>query len=78
MKRVFFSSRSIIELLKGLLKVLTLGGVAFYVIQDNLELIMEVVLMPFDKVPETMADIGFEILTKVGGLFIVIAVGDMM
>ena len=77
-KRVFFSSRSIIELLKGFLKILALGSVAFYVIQDKLEYIMEVVLMPFDKLSETMADVGFEILVKVGSLFVAIAFGDFL
>jgi len=73
---VFFSSRSIIELLKGSIKVLVLGGVAFYVIYTNLDDIMEVVLQPFDSVAEKMSDLAFEILTKVGGLFVLIAVGD--
>jgi flagellar biosynthetic protein FlhB len=76
MKRIFFSVHSIIELLKGSLKILVLGGVAFFVIRENLERIISVVELPFINVAQTMADIGFEILTKVGGLYLVIAAGD--
>ena len=45
-------------------------------IYTNLDDIMEVVLQPFDSVAEKMSDLAFEILTKVGGLFVLIAVGD--
>jgi flagellar biosynthetic protein FlhB len=78
MKRVFFSSRSVVELLKGFLKISVLGGIAFSVIRSHLDDIMGVVLLPFDKVAGLMSDISFEIITKVGGLFVVIAVGDFM
>ena len=76
MKRVLFSSRSVIELLKGSIKILILGGIAFSVIKNRFEEILEVILMPFNKLAETMGDIGFEILTKVGGLFLIIAFAD--
>lgn len=39
---------------------------------------MDVVQMPFDEFTNTMSDVGFEILTKVGGLFIIIAFGDFL
>lgn len=75
-KRVFFSTRSIFELIKGSAKMLVLGGVAFFVIKNNLEKIISVVEMPFVNIAKTMADIGYEILTKVAGLYIIIAAGD--
>jgi flagellar biosynthetic protein FlhB len=76
LKRVFFSTRSIFELAKGSAKILVLGGVAFFVIKSNLERIIGVVELPFIKVAQTMADVGFEIITKVGGLYILIAATD--
>lgn len=76
LKRVFFSSHSIVELIKGSLKLLLLGGVAYSVIADNLDRIIGVAELPFVNLAETMADVGFEILTKVGGLFILIAAAD--
>ena len=76
LKRIFFSSHSIIELLKGSAKILFLGGIAVSIIHKNMERIIGVVELPFINVAETMADIGFEIITKVGGLFILIAVAD--
>lgn len=78
LKRVFFSSHSLVELLKGSLKILVLGGIAVSVIYGNIERIVDVVELPFVKVAETMADVGFEIITKVGGLFILIAFGDFL
>ena len=77
-KRVFFSTRSLFELAKGCAKILVLGSVAFYVIKTNLDRIIDVVELPFIKVAETMADVGFELLTKVGGLYIFIALGDFL
>jgi len=76
LKRVFFSTRSLFELAKGSAKILVLGGVAFFVIKKNLEKMIGVVELPFIKVAQTMADVGFEILTKVGGLYILIATAD--
>jgi flagellar biosynthetic protein FlhB len=76
LKRIFFSSNSIIELLKGFAKIAALGGVAYYVIHSNLDKIIGIVEMPFTQVTQTMSDIGFEILTKVGAVYIIIAASD--
>ena len=77
-KRTFFSSRSLVELLKSFLKVGVLGGVAYYVITDNLKKIIGVAELPFINVVETMADVAFEIIVKIGGLFVLIATGDFI
>ena len=76
LKRVFFSSRSFVELLKGIAKILVLGGMAVGVIWGNLERIIDVVELPFIDVAGTMADVAFEVLVKVGAIYIFIAAGD--
>jgi flagellar biosynthetic protein FlhB len=77
-KRIFFSSRSFVELLKGFMKVLLLGGVAYSVIAGNLEKIVEIVELPIGNVTSTMADVAFEILVKVCGIYVIIATGDFI
>jgi flagellar biosynthetic protein FlhB len=77
-KRTFFSARSLVELLKSFLKVAVLGGVAYYVINNNLDRIVRVSELPFDKVVATMSDLAFELLVKVSSLFIIIATGDFI
>ena len=78
LKRVFFSGRSLVELIKSFLKIAVLGGVAYYVITDNLDKIIGVAELPFINVVETMSDIAFKIIVKVGGLFVVIAAADFI
>ena len=77
-KRTFFSSRSLVELFKSFLKVAVLGGIAYYVITDKLDKIIDSAELPFLNVIDTMADVAFEIITKVGGLFAIIATGDFI
>ena len=78
LKRVFFSARSLVELFKSFIKVSVLGGVAYYVITSNLDNIIGVAELPFTKVVETMSDVAFELIVKIGGLFIFIAAADMI
>ncbi|MCL2039135.1 MAG: flagellar biosynthesis protein FlhB [Bacteroidetes bacterium] len=77
-KRTFFSSRSLVELLKSFLKVVVLGGVAYSVISGNLDKIVGSADLPFISVVEAMADVAFELIIKVGGLFIFIAAADFI
>ncbi len=77
-KRTFFSSRSMVELLKSFLKVAVLGGVAYNVISSNLDKIVGSAELPFINVVEAMADVAFELVLKVGGLFIFIAAADFI
>ena len=77
-KRTFFSSRSLVELLKSFLKVSVLGGVAYSVISGNLDKIIGSAELPFINVVEAMADVAFELVLKIGGLFIFIAAADFI
>jgi len=78
LKRIFFSSRSIVELIKGFLKIAVLGGIAYSVIVSNLDNIIGSAELPFIKVEEMMSDVAFELIVKIGSLFIFIAAADFI
>ncbi|MDR0927851.1 MAG: flagellar biosynthesis protein FlhB [Ignavibacteria bacterium] len=78
LKRVFASVHSIVELIKGSLKILALGGIALSIIRSNLDRLVSIVELPFINVATTMADVAFQILTRVGAVYILIAAADFI
>ncbi len=78
LKRIFFSPHSLIELIKGFAKLAVLGGIAYLVISSHLDEIASMSTKSFFDIPEVMSSIAFEIILKVGGLYVVIAVSDFL
>ncbi|MGI6369191.1 MAG: flagellar biosynthesis protein FlhB [Ignavibacteria bacterium] len=78
LKRVFFSAHSVVELIKGILKILLLGGVSFFVIKSHIDEISTISEKPFFEVTNLMTSMALEIILKVAGLYIVIAVADFI
>jgi len=76
MKRIFFSKNSLFELAKNLMKVLILGLVVWSVLYNLDELLLSLMERPFGEVGRVMADIAFELLWKVGLVYISIAAAD--
>lgn len=75
LKRMF-SMRSIVELLKGVFKILIVGTVGYMVIRKHLD---EYWLLSFSSIGETMTYLGsmlLELSIKIGLVLIVIAIAD--
>lgn len=76
MKRMFFSKNSLFELAKNLMKVVILGLVVWSVLYNKDVLLLSLIERPFSEVGRVMADIAFELLWKVGLVYISIAAAD--
>lgn len=76
LKKIFFSSRSFFELGKSIAKILVLGFVAYTVLDDNAIFTLSLVQMSFYEIAEHMARVTFELMIKVGLVYILIAVVD--
>lgn len=76
LKRIFFSKNSFVELIKSLLKVLVLGLVVFFVLRGKDDEIIGLLNRPFSDIGTFMAELSFELVWKVGVVYILIAFGD--
>ncbi|HRP01305.1 MAG TPA: flagellar biosynthesis protein FlhB [Candidatus Kapabacteria bacterium] len=76
MKRLFLSKNSLFELAKNLLKVIILGLVVWSVLYDKDVMLLSLMERPFFEVGRFMTDIAFEMLWKVGIVYIAIALAD--
>jgi len=76
LKRMLFSSRSMVELLKSLMKLIILGSVVYTVLMkysDEAILLME---RPINEIGAFIGKVSLELILKVGALYILIAAGD--
>ncbi|MDQ1266669.1 MAG: Flagellar biosynthetic protein FlhB, partial [Bacteroidota bacterium] len=76
LKKIFFSSRSIFELVKSFLKLGLIGLVVYWVLARRSEETIGLIERPFSDIASFIVDISFELVWKVGVVFIVIAVSD--
>lgn len=76
LRRIFFSGRSIFELVKSLIKVFLLGLVVYWVLSSRSEEAIKLMEMPFSDIAVFMVSVSFELLYKVAGFYIFIAVID--
>lgn len=76
MKRLFFSKNSMFELVKNLMKVVILGLVVWSVLYNKDEQLLSLIERPFADVGKMMADIAYELVWKVGLVYIAIALSD--
>ena len=75
-KKLFFSSRSIFELIKSVIKVAILGMLAYSVLSNYSMDVFSLVERPFADIGILIGTASFELFWKVGGVFTFIAVGD--
>jgi flagellar biosynthetic protein FlhB len=75
-KRIFFSGRSIFELLKNIVKLILMGSIVYQVIKLRADEAIKMVEMPYLEIGKYMASISLELITKIGVVYIVIAVSD--
>ncbi len=76
LKKVFFSSKSIFELIKNIFKILILGTVVYWVLSDKWEETIGMLERPFVDIGVFMVDLSMELVLKMGLVYIVIAVSD--
>lgn len=75
-KRIFFSSRSLFELIKSLCKVALLGLIAYNVLSKKADEVFSLVQRPFMDYGIFIANAAFELFYKVGLVYALIAAGD--
>ncbi len=76
LKRIFFSARSMVELLKSILKMFIIGIVIYIVIKKHLDSLVTLAGLPYQQLGTTIAAIGYELIWKVGLAYAFIAGGD--
>ncbi len=76
LKNILFSSRTVAELVKSVLKMVIIGFVMYTVLADEMETIVSVMTMPFKAIGPYMAELSFELTWKVAVVYIVIAMAD--
>jgi flagellar biosynthetic protein FlhB len=75
-KKLFFSTQSWVELLKGILKMAVLGLVAFQVLNSKTDRVLDLMARPIQELGSFIFETAFELVFKMGGVFIAIAAGD--
>lgn len=78
LQRIFFSKSAYFELLKGLLKLLVFGGVVYQVLQSKVDIVFSLLQMPFTSMAAFMASTGFELVMKVGIVYALVGVADVV
>lgn len=76
LKKIFFSSNSIFELAKGIAKILILGTVAYTVLSNKETEIIALIERPFADTATFLFATSFELIWKMGLVYIFIAVAD--
>lgn len=76
LKKIFFSSRSIFELVKNFAKIGFLGAIIISTLYGNIEDVLSMVEKPYMEIGTLMSGLALEILLKMGTVYILIAVSD--
>lgn len=75
-KRIFFTAKSYIDVLKNIGKVLLLLAVLYNVLADKIDTVAMIMQMPFRDLAAFMAQTGFEMVLHVGAVYMAIAAFD--
>ncbi len=76
LRRLFFSRRTVVELLKSFFKMGIIMGVMYWVLAGQIEQFVLLPSLPLPAITKFMFDIAFELTYKVGIAYILIAAGD--
>lgn len=76
LKKIFFSSQSLFELVKSIAKILVIGVVVWTVLRNEDEEVIGLIDRPFMDIGTYMARLSFELVWKVGLTYIAIAIAD--
>ncbi len=76
LKRIFFSGRAYFELIKSLFKLLILGWVVYSILKKYIVWDLNLVNQPIWQIPRLMFAVTFELISKVGVIYLLIAIAD--
>jgi flagellar biosynthetic protein FlhB len=76
LKKIFFSSNSIFELVKSIFKLLFIGLIAYGILRSKDEQIISLMEKPFIETATFIFATSFELIWKLGLVYIIIAVAD--
>lgn len=76
LKNMLFSTRTVVELVKGIGKFIIIGGVVYSVLYNKVERLVELIALPFHEIASFMAELSFELVYKVGIAYVLIGVAD--
>ena len=77
-QRIFFSKSAYFELLKGILKLLVFGTVVYQVLASKMDTVLSLLQLPFTSMTAFMASTGFELVMKVGVVYALVGVADVI
>jgi flagellar biosynthetic protein FlhB len=77
-KRMFFSGRAYFELVKSLIKLSILGWVVFSVLKKYIIMDLTLVDKSIWEIPKLMLNVTFELIAKVGAVYVLIAAADVL
>jgi flagellar biosynthetic protein FlhB len=75
-KRMIFSQQALVELFKGILKIIVIGSVIYTVLKDKVLNFMMLIQMPYQQFLPFLAEIAFELVYKVGLVYLMIGIAD--
>jgi len=75
-QKMLFSSRSLFELGKSIIKLLIIGAVLYTVLDKRIEGIVSISSKPYQEIGAFMVAITIELLWKIGLAYLAIAIGD--
>ncbi len=78
LRRIFFSSNTMFELVKNFAKVFVLGLIVWSVLATKLDILLSIMEKPFTEIGVLMGQTALEILLKMGAVYVVIAVADFI
>ncbi len=78
MKKVFFSSNSLVELAKSLLKLIVIGGFTYSVLSSFIVASSMLVELTIPEIVKFMVQSSFNLLWKISLLYVIIAVIDLI
>lgn len=76
LKNMLLSSRTVVELLKGMGKFLVIGTIVYSVLRTKVEDLVVLLTLPFHEIAAFMGTLSMELVYKVGGAYILIAASD--
>lgn len=77
-KRIFFSSHSLVELLKSMLKLIIVGGFTYYILDDLIKQSMRLSDFTIEEITSKMIDYTLSLVIKVALIYAVLAAVDFI
>jgi flagellar biosynthetic protein FlhB len=76
LKKIFFSSRSMFELAKSIVKMIIIGIMVWQILESKQDQVLHLIEMPLMQIGSFLVDVCVELLAKVAIIYIIIALMD--